>query len=101
MEPTLVDQEQMKQWCEHHMHRYVLAQTHDGWCADGFLEYMDDEILCIAVPCGSDEGDNRAFLPYSPFGYPIYPYPYYPRRRFIRQIFPLGALLALSLLPYY
>ncbi|WP_419873884.1 hypothetical protein [Candidatus Pristimantibacillus sp. PTI5] len=51
MEPTLVDQEQMKQWCEHHMHRYVLAQTHDGWCADGI---------------------------------------HYPRRRFIREIFPLG-----------
>ncbi|MDQ8736716.1 hypothetical protein [Paenibacillus sp. LHD-38] len=102
MEHAVVDQEQMKQWCEYHKHRYVLAQTHDGWCADGFLEYLDDEVLCIAVPCGSNEWeDNRAFLPYPAFGYPIYPYPYYPRRRFIRQIFPLAALLALSLLPYY
>lgn len=106
MEHTEVDQQQMKQWCEHHKHRYVLAQTQDGWCCDGFLEHIDDEVICIAVPCGSNEWENRAFLPYSPFGYPpfgypIYPYPYYPRRRFIRQVFPLAALLALSLLPYY
>lgn len=53
MEQTMADKEQMKQWCEHHKHRYVLAQTHDGWCADGFIEHIDDEVVCIAVPCGS------------------------------------------------
>ncbi|MGM0880651.1 MAG: hypothetical protein ACQEXQ_06355 [Bacillota bacterium] len=110
MENTVLDKEQMKQWCEQHMHRYVLAQTHDGWCCDGFIEHMDDEVVCLAVPCGMNERDERAFLPYPPYGYPygyppygypIYPYPYFPRRRFIRRVFPLAALLALSLLPFY
>lgn len=106
MENTVMAQEQMKPWCEHHMNRYVLAQTHDGWCCDGFIEYMDDEVLCLAVPCGTNERDERAFLPYPafgypPYGYPIYPYPYFPRRRFVRRVFPLAALLALSLLPFY
>ncbi|MBD2869476.1 hypothetical protein [Paenibacillus arenilitoris] len=98
MENALYDAHQKKQWCENHMHRYVLAQTHDGWCCDGIIEYLDDEVVCLAVPCGTNEWDNRAFLPY---GYPIYPYPYFPRRRFVRRIFPLAALLALSLLPFY
>ncbi|CAM4309675.1 hypothetical protein L1N85_20645 [Paenibacillus alkaliterrae] len=109
MENPVLDQQQMKQLCENHKHRYVLAQTHDGWCCDGFLEHVDDEVVCLAVPCGMNEGDNRAFLPqfgypsfgYPPYGYPIYPYPYFPRRRFVRRVFPLSALLALSLLPYF
>lgn len=104
MENQVLGQQDMKKWCEKHMHRYVLAQTHDGMCCDGFIEYMDDEVVCLAVPCGMHEGDARAFIPqfgYPPFGYPLYPYPYYPRRRFIRQVFPLYTLLALSLLPFY
>ncbi|MBM7565640.1 hypothetical protein [Paenibacillus sacheonensis] len=89
-----IEKPDMKKWCHDHMHRYVLVQTHDGWCCDGFVEHIDDEVLCIAVPhCG---GMDRAFFP-SPF----YPYPYFPRRRFYRQVFPLGALLGLSLLPFY
>ncbi|WP_424766707.1 hypothetical protein [Paenibacillus sp. sgz302251] len=101
MENTMAEQQEMKQWCESHKNRYVLVQTHDGWCCDGFIEHIDDEIVCIAVPCGTNEWENRAFLPYASFGAPIYPYPYYPRRRFIRQVFPLAALLAITLLPFF
>ncbi|MCA0754597.1 hypothetical protein KP806_06005 [Paenibacillus sp. N4] len=107
MENQVSGQQDMKKWCEDHMHRYVLAQTHDGMCCDGFIEYMDDEVVCLAVPCGMHESDARAFVPpfgpygYPPFGYPLYPYPYYPRRRFVRQVFPLYSLLALSLLPFF
>ncbi len=99
MENISVEMVQKKQWCEHHMNRYVLAQTHDGWCCDGFVEYIDDEIVCLAVPCGGEDEQYRQ--PFFPFGGPIYPYPYYPRRRFHRRTFPLAALLALSLLSFY
>ncbi|WP_308858140.1 hypothetical protein [Paenibacillus sp. R14(2021)] len=89
---------EIKKWCHEHMHRYVLVQTHDGWCCDGFVEHIDDEVVCIAVPmCGSMD---RAFFP-GQFNQPFYPYPYFPRRRFYRQVFPLAALVALSLLPFY
>lgn len=100
METAVSDIQQKKQWCEQHMHRYVLAHTHDGWCCDGFIEHVDDEQVVLAVPYGMDEKDDRAFLPYYPFGGPLYPYPYFPRRRFYRRRFPLGALFALSLLPF-
>ncbi|NBD22864.1 hypothetical protein GT019_03155 [Paenibacillus sp. T1] len=88
----------MKHWCHAHMHRYVLVHTHDGWCCDGFIEHIDDEVVCIAVP--QFGGADRAFFP-GPFYPPLYPYPYFPRRRFYRQVFPLAALLGLSLLPFY
>lgn len=81
-----------KEMCQQHMHRYVLVQMADGTCFDGIVEYVDDEVLCIAVPFGQGEGDARAFFPFGGF---------FPRRRFFRRTFPLGALLALSLLPYY
>jgi hypothetical protein len=88
----------LKDHCSAHMHRYVLVQTHDGWCIDGLVEYVDDQYVCLAVPCGGSIGwDNRAFLPYPG----LYPYPYYPRGRFYRQVLPLAGLLALSLLPLY
>lgn len=98
-----MEKHEMKKFCKEHMHRYVLVHTKDGWCVDGFVEHIDEEVVCIAVPHNSIGMDPRAFLPYPP-GYPyppLYPYPYYPRRRFFRQIFPLTALLGLSLLPYY
>ncbi|TYP78015.1 hypothetical protein [Paenibacillus methanolicus] len=90
---------EIKHFCKSHMHRYVLVHTKDGFCCDGFVEHIDDEVVCIAVIHGGGM-DPRAFLP--GFGYPpLYPYPYFPRRRFYRQVFPLAALLGLSLLPYY
>ncbi|SFI61671.1 hypothetical protein SAMN02799624_01656 [Paenibacillus sp. UNC496MF] len=93
-----VHKHEMKHWCHEHMHRYVLAHTHDGWCCDGFIEHIDDEVVCLAVPhCG---GMDRAFVP-GPFFPPLYPYPFFPRRRFYRQVFPLAALVGLSLLPFY
>lgn len=92
------EKHEIKQKCHEHMHRYVLVQTKDGWCCDGFVEHVDEETVCIAVPFGA--GMDRAFFP-GPFYPSLYPYPYYPRRRFYRQVFPLGALLGLSLLPYY
>lgn len=98
MNNSVYDISEKKQWCEQNMHRYVLAQTHDGWCCDGFIEHVDNETVSLAVPYGSNEWDNRAFLPY---GGPLYPYPYFPRRRFYRRTFPLAALLALSLLPFF
>ncbi|GLX69171.1 hypothetical protein [Paenibacillus glycanilyticus] len=88
----------LKEHCSSHLHRYVLAQTHDGWCIDGIVEYVDDQYLCLAVPCnGSLSWDSRAFMPYPG----LYPYPYYPRGRFYRQVLPLAGLLSLSLLPFY
>lgn len=84
---------EVKDWCEKYKHRYVLAQTHDGQCYDGFIEHIDDEVVCLAVPCCSSPWDNRAFMPFGgPFGFP--------RRRFIRRVFPLTALVGLSLLPF-
>jgi len=101
----MMEKEQMKQLCKEHMHRYVVAHTKEGWCTDGFVEHIDDDVVCLAVPCGM-EGDMRGFFPYpyagTPFAYPpLYPYPYFPRRRFARLVFPLTALLGLSLLPFY
>ncbi len=105
MENAAMEQQDIKKWCGEHMHRYVLAQTKEGWCCDGFIEYMDDEIVCLAVPCGMGDWEDRAFVPFGggrpPFGFPLYPYPYFPRRRFTRQVFPLAGLLALSLLPFF
>lgn len=89
----------MKKKCHEHMHRYVLVQTHDGWCCDGIVEHIDDEYVCLAVPCGGNV-EQRAFFPQPPF-FPIYPYPFFPRRRFVRQVFPLSTLQTLSLLPFY
>lgn len=90
---------EIKHFCKSHLHRYVLVHTKDGFCCDGFVEHIDDEVVCIAVIHGGGM-DPRAFLP--GFGFPpLYPYPYFPRRRFYRQVFPLAALLGLSLLPFY
>lgn len=93
--------------CKKHMYRYVSVTLTGGAVYDGIVENVDDDNLYLAVPIGEmDQEQMRAFLPY---GYPYphygYPYPYpgygFPRRRFRRQILPLAALLALSLLPYY
>ncbi|MDQ6421122.1 hypothetical protein RB620_16970 [Paenibacillus sp. LHD-117] len=101
MENESFDKAGAKGICEQHMHRYVLLQTHDGSCVDGIVEHVDDECVCIAVPYCPGEWD-RAFLPFGGYGgYGGYGYPFFPRRRFHRRVFPLAALLALSLLPYY
>ncbi|NIK67525.1 MULTISPECIES: hypothetical protein [unclassified Paenibacillus] len=95
---TAPQTQSLKDHCSAHIHRYVLAQTHDGWCIDGIVEYVDDRYLCLAVPCsGTISWDNRAFVSYPG----LYPYPYYPRGRFYRQVLPLAGLLALTLLPFY
>jgi len=92
--------------CSSHMHRYVLVRTTDGGEYDGFVEYVDQEWLYLAVPLSVRETNNErawyaAAYPYVPF-YPPYPgYDYYPRRPFGRVIIPLAALAALTLLPYY
>ena len=84
-----------KGWCEKHKYRYVLAQTHDGQCFDGFIEHIDDEVVCLAVPCCNSPWDNRGFVPFGgPFFGP------FPRRRFVRRVFPLTALVGLTLLPF-
>ncbi|WP_346010279.1 hypothetical protein [Paenibacillus sp. SYP-B3998] len=76
----------------------------DGTLYDGIVEHVDEDHLYLAVPTGGmDQEQTRAFQPY-PYPYPFYgPFPGYgiPRRRFARQVLPLAALLALSLLPYY
>ncbi|PLT46547.1 hypothetical protein B8V81_4978 [Paenibacillus pasadenensis] len=107
---VVMEKPEMKHFCDNHKHRYVLAHTKDGWCVDGFIEHYDDEYVCIAVPCGMNEIDPRAFVggPGSGPGFgpgfgpypPLYPYPYYPRRRFARAVFPLAALAGLTLLPF-
>ncbi|REK77412.1 hypothetical protein [Paenibacillus paeoniae] len=86
---------QNKSVCEKHMNRYVVIQTNDGQYHDGIVESVDDENVYLAIPhC---PGDERAFFPYGGYGYGGY----YPRRRFYRRGFPLGGLLALSLLPFF
>ncbi|ALS27291.1 hypothetical protein IJ21_18900 [Paenibacillus sp. 32O-W] len=116
----------IKRWCHEYRHRYVLLRTKDGWCIDGIIESVDDQFVRLAVPTGGgyvavhgNDGrdvygpdvydgagygpDYRAYVPYwgwgSPYG--LYPYPYYPRGRFYPVVFPLAALLALSLLPFF
>ncbi|WP_224753241.1 hypothetical protein [Paenibacillus terricola] len=104
--PAAGDKTEMKHWCKQRMNRYVLARTYNGWCVDGIVEHIDDQFVCLAVPCGVVYVDARGFSPFGgpfggPIGAPFYPYPYYPRRRFIRQTLPLAALVGLSLLPFY
>jgi hypothetical protein len=99
MENKAYDNIDAKSMCQGHMHRYVLLQTNDGCCIDGIVEHVDDEMVCLAVPYCPEEWD-RAFVPYGGYGGGFGP-PFFPRRRFYRRAFPLGTLLALSLLPYY
>jgi len=98
-----MEKHEMKKWCKEHMHRYVLAHTKDGWCCDGFVEHIDDEMVCIAVMHNDAGWNPRGFFPQPPLSPypPLYPYPYYPRGRFYRQAFPLAALVGLSLLSFY
>lgn len=92
---TMMANAQKKDHCMKHMHRYVMAQSNDGSMQDGFVEHVDDEYIYLAVPYCPGEIDERAFFPYGGFGYG------FPRRRFFRRRFPLGGLIALSLLPYF
>lgn len=97
-----VEKHDMKKWCSDRMYRYVLVQTKDGWCCDGFIEHIDDEVLCIAIPHCGPGYDPRGFVPFTPFTpSPFFPAPFFPRRRFIRQTFPLAVLLGLTLLPFF
>ncbi|WP_068774372.1 hypothetical protein [Paenibacillus sp. FJAT-26967] len=92
--------------CQQHKYRYVLVQLNDGTMQDGFVEDVDDNYVYLAVPYdGRENGseDSRAYgygWGYPGFSYYPYPYPY-PRRRFFRRAFPLAALAALTLLPFY
>ncbi|CDN41734.1 MULTISPECIES: hypothetical protein [unclassified Paenibacillus] len=100
----VMEKPEMKHFCDNHKYRYVLAHTKDGWCCDGFIEHYDDEYVCLAIPCDMGEVHPRAFGPgfgpgFGPYP-PLYPYPYYPRRRFARAVFPLAALAGITLLPF-
>ncbi|QNK55519.1 hypothetical protein [Paenibacillus sp. PAMC21692] len=102
MENKAYDQVDAKSMCQAHMYRYVMVQTNDGCCVDGFVEHVDDEHVYLAVPhCLGDW--ERAFLPYGGYGGfgGGFGYPFYPPRRFYRRAFPLGSLLAISLLPFF
>jgi len=82
-----------KSVCEKHLNRYVVIQTSDGQYHDGIVESVDGENVYLAIPyC---PGDERAFFPFGGFG------GFFPRRRFFRRGFPLGGLVALSLLPFF
>jgi hypothetical protein len=105
-----MDSQEAYSLCQQHIHRYVGVYMKDGSFHDGIVESVDEHHLYLAVPTGdAGGGQTRAVLPFGyggyggyPFGYPSYGYGYgFPRRRFGRQILPLAALLALSLLPYY
>ncbi|WP_274651916.1 hypothetical protein [Paenibacillus humicola] len=88
---------EVKKWCHDHKYRYVMVQTKDGWCCDGFVEHIDDEHVYLAVPYCGEYDYHRGFVPFAPFA----PSPFFPRRRFIRRVFPLTALVAFSLLPFF
>lgn len=115
---SVMNQNDIRKLCEDHMHRYVMVTTQDNQQYDGIVENVDDDNLYLAVPntdmdmseqmvppgyggfgYGYDPSFSRGFYPY---GFSPYPYPFFrPRRRFRRFIFPLAAITALSLLPYY
>ena len=106
-----MEKDKAYQLCRDHLHRYVLISLSDGSKVDGIVEGVDNENLYLALPGEHMASQPREYRqPFFPgygygygFGYPYpYPYyPYYPRRRFRRGIFPLISLLGLSLLPYY
>ncbi|MFE4568961.1 hypothetical protein [Paenibacillus chitinolyticus] len=100
-----MQKQEAKSLCQQHKYRYVLIQLTDGTVHDGIIENVDDDYVYLAIPVGGragGESETRAFgwgYPY--YRYPNHGYPYYPRRRFYRGIFPLVALTVISLLPYY
>ncbi|GAB6990670.1 hypothetical protein [Paenibacillus pini] len=113
---------EVKELCVKHVHRYVRVWMLDGTAHDGFVESVDEDKVCLAVPIGHElmplhhhqhhqgcgcghhdgyrQGDSRGFYPgyYPPYGGYGYPYG---RRRFNRLILPLAGLTALTLLPYF
>ncbi|RBW71174.1 hypothetical protein DS031_03880 [Bacillus taeanensis] len=86
--------------CKNYMFHHVTATTSDGNTFDGIIEGVDQDRVSMLV--GEDvmeqEGDSgfneRQF--YGGYGFPRQRF-----RRFRRQFFPLAALTALSLFPYY
>ncbi|MGM8212662.1 hypothetical protein ACLIBH_07695 [Virgibacillus sp. W0430] len=110
----------MYDMCKNHMHAYVLAEMEDGSKVDGIITGLDNEYVYMAVPISeyehaytdeSTQSHQRQYGGYPGYGYPGYGTPYYglpgygygyrPRRRFRRFVFPLAALAALSILPWY
>ena len=65
---------EVKKWCHDHKFRYVMVQTKDGWCCDGFVEHIDDEHVYLAVPYCGEYDYHRAFVPFAPFT----PFPFAP-----------------------
>ncbi|MBC8080943.1 MAG: hypothetical protein H7X86_11400 [Gorillibacterium sp.] len=98
-----MEKEKAYEMCRDHLHRYVLISLSNGTKVDGIVEGVDNDNLYLALPGEHAAETYRGFGYGYGFGYPYpYPYyPYYPRRRFRRGIFPLISLLGLSLLPYY
>jgi hypothetical protein len=91
----------MHQLCKQHMYYHVIAQTSDGKKVEGIITDLDSKHVYLLVPqdmIPAEEGEEQqasseqSRQPY--YGGPRY-------RRFFRQIFPLAALTALSLYPYY
>ncbi|RCW76925.1 hypothetical protein [Saliterribacillus persicus] len=101
--------------CEQLKYYHVTVSLKDGTTFDGIIENVDAENVIILV--GEDVMDRedntpdqsrQVFNPYGGGGYGPYggggygPYGYPPRRvrRYRRRNFPLGALAALTLLPF-
>ncbi|GIO25194.1 hypothetical protein [Oceanobacillus sp. J11TS1] len=76
--------------CQRYKDFHVEIQTTDGHSYDGILADYDQNQLALLVPEDVEEGDYRQYGGY--------------RRRYRRyrpRYFPLGALAALALYPYF
>jgi hypothetical protein len=110
------------QTCKHHMYFHVIIKTNDGQQTEGIITDLDKKNVYMLVPqdmMPADEQESPQMGPGQVTGQQAgqqqqtmqqqsshhqnqrqwYGRPRY--RRFYRQIFPLAALAALSLYPYY
>jgi predicted RNA-binding protein len=98
-EEERIDSSSMHHLCKQHMYYHVIAKTADGQQVEGIITDLDSKHVYMLVPQEmmpveeDDQEETRQFQR-QPYGRPRY-------RRFFRQIFPLAALAALSLYPYY
>jgi len=93
----------MYHMCQMCMNRYVGIRMADGQVYDGFIAGVDGQNVTLAVPteemmncmCGMPAQDGTAARQ---FGFNP---GFFPRRRFIRNTFPLFGISDLFILPFF